>query len=53
MPTHEVPCPICEADIPLAGDEKAGEEIHCSVCGAPVLLKGNASDEDLEVEPDF
>lgn len=31
MPT-EVTCPICEADIPLDGDEKSGDLILCSYC---------------------
>jgi DNA-directed RNA polymerase subunit RPC12/RpoP len=53
MARNEVECPICQADIPLAGDEKAGDEIYCTVCGAPILLKGDPKDEDLEVEPDF
>ena len=25
-------CPICDADIPLEGDEKSGELIMCSYC---------------------
>ena len=25
-------CPLCEADIPLEGDEKPGELIVCSYC---------------------
>lgn len=25
-------CPICEADIPLEGDEKSGDLITCSYC---------------------
>ena len=25
-------CPICEADIPLDGDEKSGDLIQCSYC---------------------
>lgn len=51
--SKEVTCPICSADLPLAGDEKSGEEAFCTVCGAPVILKGNAGDDDLEVEEDF
>ena len=49
----EITCPICHADIPLAGDERRGEEIFCSVCSAPLKLKGDYGDEDLEVEEDF
>jgi len=25
-------CPICEADIPLDGDEKSGDLVLCSYC---------------------
>jgi hypothetical protein len=49
----EITCPICNADVPLAGDERRGEEVFCSVCSAPLKLKGDYGDEDLEVEEDF
>ncbi len=28
----ELECPVCDADIPLDGDEKAGDLILCSFC---------------------
>jgi hypothetical protein len=28
----ELQCPICEADIPLDGDEKTGDLVLCSYC---------------------
>ncbi len=28
----ELECPICEADIPLDGDEKTGDLVLCSYC---------------------
>ncbi len=28
----ELECPICEADIPLEGDEKLGDLVMCSYC---------------------
>ena len=28
----ELECPICDADIPLEGDEKTGDLIVCSYC---------------------
>ncbi len=52
MKRHEVTCPICNADIPLGGDERPGEEIYCTYCGAPCKLSGT-SDEDLEAEEDY
>jgi len=30
--TKEMECPVCEADIPLDGDEKSGDIILCSYC---------------------
>jgi hypothetical protein len=49
----EVTCPVCSADVPLGGDERKGDEVFCSVCGAPLKLQGNYGDEDLDVEEDF
>jgi hypothetical protein len=49
-------CPICNADLPLAGDESPGDEVFCVYCGAPCRLKGTKSDtgeEETEVEADF
>ena len=41
------------ADILLAGDERAGEEVFCTYCGAPCRLTAPAQSEDCEVEEDF
>jgi len=46
-------CPVCLADLPLAGDEPAGAEVFCHYCGAPSRLTRPASDEECEVEEDF
>ena len=51
MATLELSCPICQADIPLAGDERPGDEFYCTCCGAPGLFTGKP--EELEVEEDF
>jgi hypothetical protein len=53
MPTPELSCPVCSADLPLAGDEKAGEEVFCTFCGAPSRLTAAASSEDCDLEEDF
>lgn len=29
---NEMECPICDADIPLEGDEKSGDLLQCSYC---------------------
>jgi hypothetical protein len=51
---HELCCPICQADIPLAGDEKPGDEVFCTYCGAPCKIEGDPdSPGDWEAEEDF
>ena len=29
---EDLVCPICDADIPLDGDEKSGDLVMCSYC---------------------
>jgi predicted amidophosphoribosyltransferase len=52
MTTRDLSCPICQADLPLDGDEKPGDEVICSYCGAPSRITGRPDDEasDWEVE---
>jgi hypothetical protein len=52
MATGEATCPICSGDIPLAGDERAGEEVFCAVCGTPCVLRRGEGKEDFEAEED-
>jgi len=49
----EVTCPTCTADIPLGGDERNGDDIFCTACGATCTLKGNYGEDELEAEEDF
>ncbi len=49
MRRNELSCPICNADVPLAGDEKPGEEVFCTYCGAPFRLAGDPSSDDCEL----
>lgn len=47
-------CPVCQADVPLTGDERAGDEVVCVYCGAPCRLAGKADDEEAwALEEDF
>ena len=46
-------CPICNADVPLSGDEKPGTEIFCAYCRAPLKLSAELDSEDAELEGDF
>jgi hypothetical protein len=34
----ELECPICDADIPLEGDEKSGDLMLCSYCKVTLKL---------------
>jgi len=52
MPS-ELVCPVCNADLPLAGDEKTGDEVYCTTCGAPCIMRGNADDEAAGLDTDF
>jgi hypothetical protein len=38
MAIKDLSCPVCNADLPLTGDERAGDEIFCTYCGAPCRL---------------
>jgi len=49
----DLTCPICSADLPLAGDEKKGDEVFCTYCGAPGHLTDDAGSEGCDVEEDF
>ena len=51
--TRDLSCPVCNADFPLRGDERRGEEVYCSYCGAPCRLTAAAADEACDVEEDF
>jgi len=51
MATRALSCSICSADLLLAGDERPGDEVFCTYCGAPYRVKKAASKEaDYEVE---
>jgi hypothetical protein len=53
MGRNEVTCPICSADVPISGDEAKGEEIMCTVCGAPLKLTRPGTDDEAEAEEDM
>jgi predicted amidophosphoribosyltransferase len=53
MMIRDLTCPVCSADLPLAGDERPGDEVYCSCCGSPGKITGNARDENCDVEEDF
>jgi hypothetical protein len=48
----DLTCPICEADIPLDGDEKSGDMVVCSYCSMTFKMLKKTDDwtlvEDFE-----
>ena len=42
-------CPICDADVPMAGDERTGDVVYCTYCGAPLRVGKLSLDEDPEL----
>jgi len=46
MAKREATCPYCEAEIPLEGNEKEGDEVYCSYC--QMRLKLETIDGKLE-----
>ncbi|MGI9590467.1 MAG: lysine biosynthesis protein LysW [Myxococcota bacterium] len=54
MRIRDLSCPVCTADVPLTGDERKGDEVFCTFCGAPCrLAKTSSDDEEWELEEDF
>lgn len=58
MGAPDLACPVCDADLLLGGDERVGDLVHCTFCGAPFVLhqRVRRSDDDeaaWEVEEDF
>ncbi len=49
-------CPICDAELVLAGDERAGDSVVCTFCGAPFVVSRvphAGEDAAMELEEDF
>lgn len=57
MAAPDLSCPVCDADLSFGGDERAGELVHCTFCGAPFLLRARPKADDdeaaWELEEDF
>ncbi len=53
MATVDLSCPVCSADFPLSGDEKAGDEVFCTFCGAPFRLTATPQSAECSLEEDF
>ncbi len=46
-------CPMCDAEVPLDGDEKVGEQVYCPYCQAPLAYRKKKKSEDVYLEEDF
>ena len=46
-------CPICEAEVPIAGDEKTGEEVYCPYCECPLVLRKVKNEDDFYLVEDI
>lgn len=54
MASPEFTCPVCNADLPTGGDERPGDDVVCTYCGAPCVIKGKSDDpSEWELEEDF
>jgi hypothetical protein len=51
---RDLDCPVCQAHVPLDGDERPGDDVYCAYCGAPCVIRKSGDDPDeLELEEDF
>jgi hypothetical protein len=56
MASPVLECPICDAELVLAGDERPGDPVMCSFCGSPFIvtrLAVSGEDTAMEIEEDF
>lgn len=45
--SREVVCPVCDSDIPLDEDAKAGDDVYCDSCKTELkLVKKRVGSED-------
>jgi hypothetical protein len=52
--TRTPSCSVCSADLQFAGDERPGDEVFCTYCGAPFRVKRAATqEEECEVEEEY
>lgn len=46
MGAPDLACPVCDADLLFDGDERAGDLVHCTFCGAPFVLRARPQRRD-------
>ena len=52
MAKSELVCPTCNADVPMAGDERSGDEVFCAVCSARCVFR-DPDGGDSELVEDY
>ncbi len=52
MASTDPTCPYCEAEIPLYGGDQSGDEVYCSFCNCPSILKKIDQFQFICLEPD-
>lgn len=50
---QELSCPVCDADVPMDGDERAGDEVFCAYCRAPLTLTRRGDEDEMALEDDL
>lgn len=45
-------CPLCDAEVPLSGDERIGDQVFCTYCQCPLAMKKTKT-EEVYLEEDF
>jgi hypothetical protein len=41
-------CPICQAEVPLSGEERPGDAVYCSYCEIELRLKRTGKEWEVE-----
>jgi len=52
-PKKYLNCPVCDAEIPVAEDDRAGSDIYCAYCQSPLKLRQAKGKEEFYLEEDF
>ena len=45
-------CPVCNADVPMSGDERTGDVVYCTYCEAPLRLAKLNAEQAPELTED-
>ena len=45
-------CPVCDAELILDGDERAGDTVYCSFCSSTIKVYSSKASDDLKLVDD-